>query len=89
MATYKDPLTQAAIGITRSATLGKELADSFYSTMFGCTGRDGAVTENGGRRSRIIPDADLSRDFCARRWHSVMWILTGARTVRRRFPPAI
>jgi hypothetical protein len=41
MAIYKEPLTQAAIGITRSATLGQELADSFCSTMFGCTGRDG------------------------------------------------
>lgn len=35
MATYKEPLTQAAIGITGSATLGHELADSFYSSMFG------------------------------------------------------
>ncbi len=41
MATYKEPLTQAAIGITRSATMGQELADSFYSTMFGFNGRDG------------------------------------------------
>jgi len=41
MATYKEPLTQAAIGITRSATMGHELADSFYSAMFGVTGRDG------------------------------------------------
>ena len=41
MATYKEPLTQAAIGITRSATLGQELADSFYSAMFGVNGRDG------------------------------------------------
>jgi len=41
MATYKEPLTQAAIGITRSATIGQELADSFYSAMFGFNGRDG------------------------------------------------
>jgi len=41
MATYKEPLTQAAIGMTRSATMGHELADAFYSAMFGCTGRDG------------------------------------------------
>jgi RNA polymerase sigma-70 factor (ECF subfamily) len=41
MATYKEPLTQAAIGITRSATLGHELADSFYSAMYGLNGRDG------------------------------------------------
>ena len=41
MAVYKEPLTQAAIGITRSATLGQELADSFYAAMFGTNGRDG------------------------------------------------
>jgi len=41
MATFKEPLTQAAIGIARSATLGHELADSFYSAMFGLSGRDG------------------------------------------------
>ncbi len=41
MAAFKEPLTQAAIGITRSATLGQELADSFYSEMFGLNGRDG------------------------------------------------
>jgi RNA polymerase sigma-70 factor, ECF subfamily len=41
MATYKEPLTQAAIGITRSATMGHELADSFYSAMFGFNGGDG------------------------------------------------
>ena len=85
MATYKEPLTQAAIGITRSATLGQELADSFYSAMFGFNGRDGQ------RRSPLAyyPAADLSKDFCARRWRSVMWILTAALTVRRRFRPMI
>jgi RNA polymerase sigma-70 factor (ECF subfamily) len=41
MATYREPLTQAAIGMTRSATLGHELVDSFYSAMFGFKGRDG------------------------------------------------
>lgn len=41
MAIYKEPLTQAAIGITRSATAGQELADSFYSALFGFNGRDG------------------------------------------------
>jgi RNA polymerase sigma-70 factor, ECF subfamily len=41
MATYKEPLTQAAIGITRSAAVGQELADSFYAAMFGFNGRDG------------------------------------------------
>jgi RNA polymerase sigma-70 factor (ECF subfamily) len=51
MGTYKEPLTQAAIGITRSATLGQELADSFYSAMFGCTGRDGG--RDGERRSPL------------------------------------
>ncbi len=38
---YREPLTRAAIGITGSASLGQELADSFYSELFGLTGRDG------------------------------------------------
>jgi RNA polymerase sigma-70 factor (ECF subfamily) len=38
---YREPLTQAAIGITGSAALGEELADSLYSEMFGLTERDG------------------------------------------------
>jgi RNA polymerase sigma-70 factor (ECF subfamily) len=38
---YRDPLTQAAIHITGSATLGQELADSIYSEMFGLTVREG------------------------------------------------
>jgi RNA polymerase sigma-70 factor (ECF subfamily) len=41
MARYKEPLTQAAIGITGSASMGHELADSLYSAMFGLTERDG------------------------------------------------
>jgi RNA polymerase sigma-70 factor, ECF subfamily len=41
MVRYKEPLTQAAIGITGSAALGHELADSLYSAMFGLTERDG------------------------------------------------
>ena len=41
IARYKEPLTQAAIGIAGSATLGHELADSLYSEMFGLTERDG------------------------------------------------
>jgi RNA polymerase sigma-70 factor (ECF subfamily) len=40
MARYKEPLTQAAIGITGSAALGHELADSLYSTLFGLTERN-------------------------------------------------
>ena len=51
MAAYKEPLTQAAIGITGSATLGHELADAFYSAMFGVDGRDGA--RDGERRSPL------------------------------------
>ena len=38
---YREPLTQAAIGITGSAAMGHELADSLYSEMFGLTERDG------------------------------------------------
>ncbi len=41
LARYREPLTRAAIGITGSASLGQELADSLYSEMFGLTGRDG------------------------------------------------
>ncbi len=33
--TYRQPLTQAAIAITGSGSLGQELADSLYSEMFG------------------------------------------------------
>jgi RNA polymerase sigma-70 factor, ECF subfamily len=39
---YRAPLTQAAISITGSATLGHDLADSLYAELFGLTERDGA-----------------------------------------------
>jgi RNA polymerase sigma-70 factor (ECF subfamily) len=38
---YRAPLTQAAIAITGSATLGHDLADSLHSQLFGLTERDG------------------------------------------------
>jgi RNA polymerase sigma-70 factor (ECF subfamily) len=38
---YRAPLTQAAIAITGSATLGHDLADSLYSELFGLSERDG------------------------------------------------
>jgi RNA polymerase sigma-70 factor, ECF subfamily len=41
MTLYREPLTQAAIGITGSAAMGHELADSLYSEMFGLTEREG------------------------------------------------
>ena len=41
MARFREPLTQAAIGIAGSAARGQELADSLYSEMFGLTERDG------------------------------------------------
>ncbi len=41
---YRAPLTQAAIAITGSATLGHDLADSLYAELFG-------LTERGGRRN--------------------------------------
>ena len=41
LADYREPLTQAAIGIAGSAALGKELADSLYSEIFGLRERDG------------------------------------------------
>jgi len=41
LARFREPLTQAAIAMTRSASSGEELADSLYSEMFGLTARDG------------------------------------------------
>jgi RNA polymerase sigma-70 factor (ECF subfamily) len=38
---YRKPLTEAAIAITGSATLGHELADSLHAQLFGLTERDG------------------------------------------------
>jgi RNA polymerase sigma-70 factor (ECF subfamily) len=38
---YRAPLTQAAVAITGSATLGHDLADSLYSELFGLTERGG------------------------------------------------
>ncbi|MGA1981513.1 MAG: sigma-70 family RNA polymerase sigma factor [Acidobacteriaceae bacterium] len=38
---YRSPLTQAAIAITGSATLGHDLADSLYAELFGLTERSG------------------------------------------------
>jgi RNA polymerase sigma-70 factor (ECF subfamily) len=48
MARNKEALTQAAIGITGSPSMGHELADSLYSEMFGLTERDGE------RRSPLV-----------------------------------
>ncbi len=41
LARFREPLTQAAIAMTRSASAGSELADSLYSEMFGLRERDG------------------------------------------------
>ena len=38
---YRGPLTQAAIAITGSATLGHDLADSLYAELYGLKQRDG------------------------------------------------
>jgi RNA polymerase sigma-70 factor, ECF subfamily len=38
---YRTPLTEAAVAITGSATLGHDLADSLHSQLFGLTERDG------------------------------------------------
>jgi RNA polymerase sigma-70 factor, ECF subfamily len=38
---YRKPLTEAAIAIAGSATLGHDLADSLHSHLFGLTERDG------------------------------------------------
>lgn len=37
IARFREPLRQAATGITASATLGQELADSLYAELFGLT----------------------------------------------------
>jgi len=57
---YKELLPQAAIGITGSAALGYELADSLYSAMFGLTERDGE------RRSPLVYYSGRG-SFCAPR----------------------
>jgi RNA polymerase sigma-70 factor (ECF subfamily) len=41
LARFREPLTQAAVAITGSASLGRDLADSLYSELFGLTERDG------------------------------------------------
>jgi RNA polymerase sigma-70 factor (ECF subfamily) len=41
LATYRQPLTRAAIAITGSETLGRELADQLYAELYGLTTRDG------------------------------------------------
>ena len=41
LALYRAPLTQAAVSIAGSATLGHDLADSLYSELFGITEHDG------------------------------------------------
>jgi RNA polymerase sigma-70 factor, ECF subfamily len=41
VAEFRGPLLRAAIAITRSSSLGEELADSLYSELFGLTERDG------------------------------------------------
>jgi RNA polymerase sigma-70 factor (ECF subfamily) len=45
--TYRGPLTQAAIAITGSATLGHDLADSLYAELYGLRQTEG------GRRSPL------------------------------------
>jgi RNA polymerase sigma-70 factor, ECF subfamily len=41
VAEFRGPLLRAAIAITRSSSMGEELADSLYSELFGLTERDG------------------------------------------------
>ena len=41
VAIYRQPLVRAAIAITGSDTLGRELADQLYAELFGLTTRDG------------------------------------------------
>lgn len=41
MALYSQPLTRAAIAISGSETVGRDLADAFYAELYGLTTRDG------------------------------------------------
>ncbi len=41
LARYRNQITQAAVAITGSSSLGQDLADSLYSELFGLTERDG------------------------------------------------
>jgi RNA polymerase sigma-70 factor (ECF subfamily) len=41
LAVYRQPLTRAAIAITGSETLGRDLADQLYAELYGLTTRDG------------------------------------------------
>lgn len=41
VATYRAPLTRAAIAIAKSDTLGRELADQLYAELYGLRERDG------------------------------------------------
>jgi RNA polymerase sigma-70 factor, ECF subfamily len=41
MATYGQPLTRAAIAISGSETVGRDLADAFYAELYGLSTRDG------------------------------------------------
>jgi RNA polymerase sigma-70 factor (ECF subfamily) len=54
---YRAPLTQAAIAITGSATLGHDLADSLYSELYGLkqdgAGRRSPLTSYSGRGSLL------------------------------------
>jgi RNA polymerase sigma-70 factor (ECF subfamily) len=42
IALYRQPLTRAAMAITGSETLGRDLADQLYAELFGLATRDGA-----------------------------------------------
>jgi RNA polymerase sigma-70 factor (ECF subfamily) len=42
MTLFQGPLTRAAVGMTRSATLGEELAGALYSELYGVTECEGA-----------------------------------------------
>jgi RNA polymerase sigma-70 factor (ECF subfamily) len=41
VAVYRQPLIRAAIGITGSESLGRDLADQLYAELYGLTSRDG------------------------------------------------
>jgi RNA polymerase sigma-70 factor (ECF subfamily) len=59
--TYRGPLTQAAIAITRSVTLGLELADSLYAELYGLrSSKIDSATDSATDSARRSPLASYS-----------------------------
>ena len=79
MAVYGQPLTRAAIAISGSETVGRDLADAFYAELYGLNTREG--------ERRCPLDSYRGRGYCSAgfgpRWRRGLWITTGARIANR------